>query len=183
MSFNPFLGLPELAIFPTYLSTPNAALATSSPATSTSNSSTSHHHHHHHHHHHQQQQQHQHHHHAIAAAAAAAAVAVASQPPQPTPQTAAVAAAVAPSFSSLPGPTGFFPRLPNDLTDITRRITNHNAANNINDDGIIDDPKVELDDKNLWDQFSQCGTEMVITKSGRSTSFFHSLSLNFSKHQ
>ncbi|CAI5444115.1 unnamed protein product [Caenorhabditis angaria] len=35
------------------------------------------------------------------------------------------------------------------------------------DDGIVDDPKVELDDKELWQEFSGCGTEMVITKSGR----------------
>ncbi|CEF66083.1 Bifid [Strongyloides ratti] len=37
----------------------------------------------------------------------------------------------------------------------------------VEDDGVQDDPKVELDDKDLWDQFSSCGTEMVITKSGR----------------
>ncbi|CAF1102240.1 unnamed protein product [Rotaria sp. Silwood1] len=35
------------------------------------------------------------------------------------------------------------------------------------DDGIHDDPKVELESKDLWDQFHQHGTEMVITKSGR----------------
>lgn len=35
------------------------------------------------------------------------------------------------------------------------------------DDGVQDDPKVELDDRDLWQKFSQCGTEMVITKSGR----------------
>lgn len=35
------------------------------------------------------------------------------------------------------------------------------------DDGVVDDPKVELDDRELWQKFSQCGTEMVITKSGR----------------
>lgn len=35
------------------------------------------------------------------------------------------------------------------------------------DDGVQDDPKVELDERDLWQKFSQCGTEMVITKSGR----------------
>lgn len=35
------------------------------------------------------------------------------------------------------------------------------------DDGVTDDPKVELEGKDLWDQFHQFGTEMVITKSGR----------------
>lgn len=32
---------------------------------------------------------------------------------------------------------------------------------------IHDDPKVELEGKDLWDQFHKIGTEMVITKSGR----------------
>ena len=30
-----------------------------------------------------------------------------------------------------------------------------------------DDPKAELDNKDLWDQFHHIGTEMVITKTGR----------------
>ena len=32
---------------------------------------------------------------------------------------------------------------------------------------VQDDPKVELDCKDLWDRFHDLGTEMVITKSGR----------------
>lgn len=32
---------------------------------------------------------------------------------------------------------------------------------------VQDDPKVELESKELWDQFHSLGTEMVITKSGR----------------
>ncbi|VDN03349.1 unnamed protein product [Thelazia callipaeda] len=73
-----------------------------------------------------------------------------------------------PPFPSLPGPTGFFPRLPTEITNFpgTLPSTRNNRIPEI-DDGIIDDPKVELDDKNLWDQFCNCGTEMVITKSGR----------------
>lgn len=35
------------------------------------------------------------------------------------------------------------------------------------DDGVTDEPKVELEGKDLWDSFHQLGTEMVITKSGR----------------
>jgi len=35
------------------------------------------------------------------------------------------------------------------------------------DDGVKDDPKVELECKELWDRFHGLGTEMVITKSGR----------------
>lgn len=32
---------------------------------------------------------------------------------------------------------------------------------------VQDDPKVELEGKDLWEQFNNVGTEMVITKSGR----------------
>ncbi len=32
---------------------------------------------------------------------------------------------------------------------------------------VHDDPKVELESKELWDQFHENGTEMVITKTGR----------------
>jgi len=32
---------------------------------------------------------------------------------------------------------------------------------------VQDDPKVELDGKDMWEQFHEIGTEMVITKSGR----------------
>lgn len=35
------------------------------------------------------------------------------------------------------------------------------------DDQVQDDPKVELESKDLWEQFHNFGTEMVITKSGR----------------
>lgn len=35
------------------------------------------------------------------------------------------------------------------------------------DDGVVDDPKVTLESKELWEQFHKLGTEMVITKSGR----------------
>uniref|UniRef100_A0AC34RF74 T-box domain-containing protein n=1 Tax=Panagrolaimus sp. JU765 TaxID=591449 RepID=A0AC34RF74_9BILA len=37
----------------------------------------------------------------------------------------------------------------------------------IEDDGVIDKPEAELDEKHLWDQFSECVNEMIITKSGR----------------
>ncbi|CAD5219935.1 unnamed protein product [Bursaphelenchus xylophilus] len=35
------------------------------------------------------------------------------------------------------------------------------------DDGVKDDPSIELEDKDLWDRFSDCTNEMIITKSGR----------------
>ncbi|KRX44079.1 T-box transcription factor TBX2 [Trichinella murrelli] len=34
-------------------------------------------------------------------------------------------------------------------------------------DNLVDDPKVELESRELWDEFHVLGTEMVITKSGR----------------
>lgn len=37
----------------------------------------------------------------------------------------------------------------------------------IEDDGVIDDPRVILDQKELWNRFHNIGTEMVITKAGR----------------
>ncbi|CAN7987868.1 unnamed protein product, partial [Ixodes pacificus] len=36
------------------------------------------------------------------------------------------------------------------------------------DDGVRDDPKVNLDGLDLWEKFYASGTEMVVTKSGRS---------------
>ncbi|VDN37393.1 unnamed protein product [Gongylonema pulchrum] len=72
-----------------------------------------------------------------------------------------------PPFPSLPGPTGFFPRLPTEMADLVPSVPPPPGAHIPEEDGVVDDPKVELDDKNLWDQFCTCGTEMVITKSGR----------------
>lgn len=37
----------------------------------------------------------------------------------------------------------------------------------IEDDGVVDDPRVILDQKELWTKFHGIGTEMVITKAGR----------------
>uniref|UniRef100_A0A914W2T2 T-box domain-containing protein n=1 Tax=Plectus sambesii TaxID=2011161 RepID=A0A914W2T2_9BILA len=70
----------------------------------------------------------------------------------------------------LPGPTGFFPRfppgIPGDIQEMFAAPTMAPSAPP-EDDGVVDDPKVELDGKELWEQFHQFGTEMVITKSGR----------------
>ncbi|PAV74808.1 hypothetical protein WR25_11824 isoform C [Diploscapter pachys] len=74
-------------------------------------------------------------------------------------------------FMALPGMAGpgavgagmpLFPRLPTgvDLADLR-------PPPRPEDDGVVDDPKVELDDRELWTRFNECGTEMVITKSGR----------------
>lgn len=46
---------------------------------------------------------------------------------------------------------------------------------------VQDDPKVELDAKDLWERFHELGTEMVITKSGRSVSVIRSFVLPFNQ--
>lgn len=68
------------------------------------------------------------------------------------------------AFPSLPGPTGFFPRLPAEMASLPALPVPPRAGE---DDGVVDSPEAVLDDKALWEQFSECGTEMVITKSGR----------------
>ena len=40
------------------------------------------------------------------------------------------------------------------------------------DDGVVDDPKVNIEAKDLWQTFHVLGTEMVITKSGRCVVLF-----------
>ena len=50
-----------------------------------------------------------------------------------------------------------------------------------NDQFYRDDPRVELESKELWSKFYKLGTEMVITKSGRliDYSFFLDIIINF----
>ncbi|GMR43723.1 hypothetical protein PMAYCL1PPCAC_13918 [Pristionchus mayeri] len=88
---------------------------------------------------------------------AAAAAAAAQSPQQQAARLAAAAAAAAASSSSPttpPTPGGAAGSEPGRSTS---------------SDDDIDDTKIkaELDDDVLWSQFSDCGTEMVITKSGR----------------
>ena len=65
------------------------------------------------------------------------------------------------SFSTPAGFTGgMFPRLPGLPFGLPPRMP-------IQDENVKDDPKVTLEQKELWDQFHKFGTEMVITKSGR----------------
>lgn len=37
----------------------------------------------------------------------------------------------------------------------------------VEDDNVDEDIHVELADQLLWKEFSECGTEMIITKNGR----------------
>ena len=61
----------------------------------------------------------------------------------------AAAAAAAAAASGAPGGFGLPPPIP------------------MEDDGVVDDPKVNIEAKELWQTFHVLGTEMVITKSGR----------------
>lgn len=69
------------------------------------------------------------------------------------------------SFSTpagLPNGMGMFPRLPGfPFGGMPPRMPMPE------EDNVQDDPKVTLEQKDLWDQFHKCGTEMVITKTGR----------------
>ncbi|CAJ0941904.1 unnamed protein product, partial [Mesorhabditis belari] len=67
-------------------------------------------------------------------------------------------------FPNLAGPTGFFPRIPTEIAELSQPPQPPRPCE---DDGVEDHPQVELDDQELWRSFSSAGTEMVITKSGR----------------
>ena len=66
------------------------------------------------------------------------------------------------SFSTQPGYPGLFPRLPGlPFGGFPPRPPPPE------EDNVQDDPKVTLEQKELWEQFHNHGTEMVITKTGR----------------
>ena len=74
------------------------------------------------------------------------------------------------SFVPPPGYSNLFPKIPNPLglpgiseADPLRALRPLDS----DEDNVIDDPKVTLEMKELWEQFHKLGTEMVITKSGR----------------
>ena len=64
------------------------------------------------------------------------------------------------------GYPGIFPRLPGFFGPGLGRPPAPEEEN------VKDDPKVNLEHKELWGEFHKHGTEMVITKSGRSVSMF-----------
>lgn len=69
-------------------------------------------------------------------------------------------------YHLLPGPASFMPRFPLELGGGGFGL-HPSMQFPIEDDGIVDDPKAELDDRHLWDSFSEWINEMIITKSGR----------------
>lgn len=89
-----------------------------------------------------------------------------------------------PAFGGLPSPIGFptsmglLPkftagpgRSPAFMGDMLaayhHQLQQIGAGIDNNDADVRDDPKVELEGKDLWGNFHELGTEMVITKSGR----------------
>ena len=82
-----------------------------------------------------------------------------------------------PSFgspSSFLGPTNSFSTPSSGYPGLYPRLPGFPAFGGVRplpsgeDDNVEDDPKVTLEHRELWEQFHKYGTEMVITKSGRS---------------
>lgn len=79
--------------------------------------------------------------------------------------------------SGSPSPYNLFPKFPGSLaphfsgTDDILSQSSHmrNPLRSMipEEDGVVDDPKVTLETKELWEKFHKFGTEMVITKCGR----------------
>ena len=66
------------------------------------------------------------------------------------------------SFSTPAGYPGLFPRLPGlPFGGLPPRPPPQE------EEEVKDDPKVTLEQKELWEQFHALGTEMVVTKTGR----------------
>ena len=76
------------------------------------------------------------------------------------------AAAVSPMMQH----SQFFPKIPGMGMG---QVDDPRAPRMPDDDGVTDDPKVTLESKDLWTKFHGLGTEMVITKSGRSVRTFN----------
>jgi hypothetical protein len=64
------------------------------------------------------------------------------------------------------GPSGP-PRFPFEFNAAAAGMLGPKMPFIVEDDGVKDNPQIELEDKELWDQFSECINEMIITKSGR----------------
>lgn len=74
-----------------------------------------------------------------------------------------------------PNPYNFLPKFPGHLGHpftTAEDVLSHSHLRPLRslmpeEDGVVDDPKVTLECKDLWEKFHKLGTEMVITKSGR----------------
>lgn len=89
-------------------------------------------------------------------------------------------AAAALAASGLPPPPGLaMPRVPGAAMTPEEMLTVQFRPPLLRpvepeDDGVRDDPKVTLEGMELWEKFYACGTEMVVTKSGRCVCSFSS---------
>ena len=71
-----------------------------------------------------------------------------------------------------PSPYSLLPKLPSQFGQFGDDILSSPHLRPLrslvpDEDGVIDDPKVNLECNELWQKFHKLGTEMVITKSGR----------------
>lgn len=78
---------------------------------------------------------------------------------------AAAAAACLPKLQPFSSPSGEMLPQSNNLQAASQ--LNPGESTTSSDAEVKDDPKVDLEAKDLWDRFHDLGTEMVITKSGR----------------
>lgn len=69
-------------------------------------------------------------------------------------------------FPKFPGALGPFSGT-EDLLSQSAHLRNPLRSMLPEEDGVVDDPKVTLETKELWEKFHKFGTEMVITKCGR----------------
>ena len=76
---------------------------------------------------------------------------------------------LAPTHSFVPpaGYPGLFPKLPGLSPLPGGEDMRRSLREDHEEDAVVDDAKVTLEAKELWEKFHSLGTEMVITKSGR----------------
>ncbi|XP_068240788.1 T-box transcription factor TBX3-like, partial [Palaemon carinicauda] len=98
-----------------------------------------------------------------------------TQSPSYLPSLGLPAAAAAAAAAGSPNPYSFLPKFPGHLghpfttaEDVLSQSHMRPLRSLVpEEDGVVDDPKVTLECKDLWEKFHKLGTEMVITKSGR----------------
>lgn len=113
----------------------------------------------------------QHQHAAAAVALAAAAASVVGRPPLPGPFDVIRAFQHHQQQQQQPSSSSSSLSRNTDHRDLEGLNPSSSSASSNTSGPVIDDPKVELDSRDLWERFYQLGTEMVITKSGRYDSY------------
>ncbi|XP_050714429.1 optomotor-blind protein-like isoform X1 [Eriocheir sinensis] len=98
-----------------------------------------------------------------------------TQSPSYLPTLGLPAAAAAAAAAGSPNPYSLLPKFPAHLGHHFTTAEDVLSQSHVRplrsllpeEDGVVDDPKVTLECKDLWEKFHKLGTEMVITKSGR----------------